>query len=181
MGFKIYRRVKTKKKKILAGGENKYIEAQHLKGKLTVWQRLNYLFDKNSFQEIGAMVESRINDFGMDNKKIPGDGVVTGFGTINGKLIYIAAEDFAVMGVEDAVDIVYKHELESVTKKDVIREEKIKEYNENFMSPYYAAKLGFIDEVIFPEETRNKIKFAFNSLKSKERNYLSYVHGNMPL
>lgn len=81
-----------------AGGGEKRIDAQHGKGKLTVWERLDYLFDKSSFQEVGSLVESRFNDFGMDKKKLPGDGVVTGFGTINGVPIYVAAEDFTVMG-----------------------------------------------------------------------------------
>ncbi len=90
--------LKEKRKKVLAGGGEKKIEAQHLKGKLSVWERLNYLFDKDSFHEVGALVESRFNDFGMDKKKLPGDGVVTGFGTINGRIIYVAAEDFTVMG-----------------------------------------------------------------------------------
>lgn len=79
------------------GGENK-IQAQHGKGKLTVWERLDHLFDPGSFQEIGSLVESRFSDFGMDKKKLPGDGVVTGFGTINGETVYAAAEDFTVMG-----------------------------------------------------------------------------------
>lgn len=81
-----------------AGGGEKKIETQHNKGKLTVWERINYLFDQDSFQEVGSLVESRFNDFGMDKKKLPGDGVVTGFGTINGLPVYVAAEDFTVMG-----------------------------------------------------------------------------------
>lgn len=80
------------------GGGQKRIDAQHGKGKLTVWERINYLFDPGSFQEVGSFVESRHNDFGMDKKKLPGDGVVTGFGTINGEAVYVAAEDFTVMG-----------------------------------------------------------------------------------
>ena len=81
-----------------AGGGQKRIDAQHGKGKLTVWERINYLFDPGSFQEVGSLVESRFTDFGMDKKKLPGDGVVTGFGTINGEAVYVAAEDFTVMG-----------------------------------------------------------------------------------
>lgn len=87
----------------------------------------------------------------------------------------------AVMGAEGAVDIVYKHELEKATNKDVFRKEKISEYNDKFMSPYIAAQLGIIDEVIAPEETRRKIKTAFDSLASKERSELSFMHGNIPL
>ena len=88
----------SKRAKAKAGGGQNRIDAQHGKGKLTVWERINYLFDSGSFQEVGSLVESRFNDFGMDKKKLPGDGVVTGFGTINGEAVYVAAEDFTVMG-----------------------------------------------------------------------------------
>ena len=87
----------------------------------------------------------------------------------------------AVMGAEGAVDIMYKHELEAAENKEHVRQQKIEEYNERFMSPYIAAKLGFIDEVIKPEETRRKIRFAFESLSSKERSDISLSHGNIPL
>ena len=84
--------------KAKAGGGEKRNSDQHAKGKLTVWERINYLFDINSFQEVGAFVESRFTDFGMDKKKLPGDGVVTGYGTVNGVPVYVAAEDFTVIG-----------------------------------------------------------------------------------
>lgn len=87
----------------------------------------------------------------------------------------------AVMGAEGAVDIMYRHDLEKAENKEQLRQEKIAEYNEHFMSPYIAARLGFIDEVITPEETREKIRFAFESLVSKERSEASYSHGNIPL
>lgn len=87
----------------------------------------------------------------------------------------------AVMGAEGAVGIIYKHELEKADNPEQMREQKIEEYNNNFMSPYIAAKLGFIDEVIKPEETRRKIRFAFESLSSKERSEISFSHGNIPL
>ncbi len=87
----------------------------------------------------------------------------------------------AVMGAEGAVNIMFKHELEAAEDKEKVRAEKIEAYNENFMSPYIAARLGFIDEVIKPEETREKISFAFKSLSSKERSELSFIHGNIPL
>lgn len=90
--------LEQKRQKARVGGGKKKIEAQHNKGKLTVWERINYLFDSGSFQEVGSLVESRFTDFGMDKKKLPGDGVVTGFGTINGEAVYVAAEDFTVMG-----------------------------------------------------------------------------------
>lgn len=88
----------SKRVQAKAGGGERRVEAQHNKGKLTVWERIDYLFDTESFQEVGSLVESRFRDFGMDKKKLPGDGVVTGFGTINGVPVYVAAEDFTVMG-----------------------------------------------------------------------------------
>ena len=87
----------------------------------------------------------------------------------------------AVMGAEGAVDIMYKHELDAAEDRETLRKQRISEYNEQFMSPYIAAKLGIIDEVIAPEETRKKIRFAFESLSSKERSELSFSHGNIPL
>lgn len=90
--------LEKKRAKAKAGGGENRIQVQHGKGKLTVWERLDYLFDPGSFQEVGSLVESRFSDFGMDKKKLPGDGVVTGFGTINGVFAYVAAEDFTVMG-----------------------------------------------------------------------------------
>ncbi len=87
-----------KREKAKAGGGAEKIKIQHNKGKLSVWERIDYLFDDGSFQEVGSLIESRFTDFGMDKKKLPGDGVVTGFGTINGEPVYIAAEDFTVMG-----------------------------------------------------------------------------------
>ena len=87
----------------------------------------------------------------------------------------------AVMGAEGAVDIVFRHEIEAAADREAVRREKAEEYNEKFMSPYIAAKLGIIDEVIAPEETRRKIRFAFESLGSKERGAGSYTHGNIPL
>ena len=87
----------------------------------------------------------------------------------------------AVMGAEGAVDIIFKHEIEAAEDREKVRQEKIRQYNEGFMSPYIAARLGFIDEVIRPEETRGKIRFAFKSLQHKERSELSFAHGNIPL
>lgn len=87
----------------------------------------------------------------------------------------------AVIGAEGAVGIVFKHELEATEDKERVQKEKVEEYNEKFMSPYIAAKLGIIDEVIAPEDTRRKIRFAFESLRSKERVENAYRHGNIPL
>src|SRR3569623_3738974 len=80
------------------GGGQKRIEAQHSRGKLTARERIELLLDKGSFEEIDMFVEHRSADFGMEKKKIPGDGVVTGWGTINGRIVYLISKDFTVFG-----------------------------------------------------------------------------------
>lgn len=80
------------------GGGDKRIEQQHAKGKLTARERISYLLDKDSFQEIDKFVVHRCHDFGMEKKKIPGDGVVTGYGTINGRKVFVFSQDFTVLG-----------------------------------------------------------------------------------
>ena len=76
------------------GGGQKRIDQQHAKGKMTARERIHYLLDKGSFQEIDKFVVHRCHDFGMGKKKIPGDGVVTGYGTINGRPVFIFSQDF---------------------------------------------------------------------------------------
>ena len=80
------------------GGGQKRIDQQHAKGKLTARERIDYLLDKDSFEEVDRFVLHRCHDFGMDKKKIPGDGVVTGYGTVNGRLVFLFAQDFTVFG-----------------------------------------------------------------------------------
>jgi propionyl-CoA carboxylase beta chain len=80
------------------GGGQKRIDAQHAKGKLTARERIELLLDHGSFEEFGMFVEHRCTDFGMEKTKTPGDGVVTGWGTVNGRLIYVFAKDFTVFG-----------------------------------------------------------------------------------
>ena len=74
------------------------IDSQHKKGKLTARERINLLMDENSFEEIGMLVTHRSNEFGLEREKYLGDGVITGFGTINGRLVYVFAQDFTVFG-----------------------------------------------------------------------------------
>ena len=81
----------------LGGGERR-IASQHDKGKLTARERLDVLLDVGSFEEWDQFVEHRCHDFGMDAQSIPGDGVVTGFGTINGRLVFVFSQDFTVFG-----------------------------------------------------------------------------------
>lgn len=80
------------------GGGQKRIDKQHKKQKLTARERLSYLLDEGSFEEMGILVTHRTTDFGMDKEIYFGDGVVTGYGTINGRLVYVYAQDFTVFG-----------------------------------------------------------------------------------
>ena len=80
------------------GGGQKRIDAQHSKGRLTARERLDVLLDEGSFEELDMYVEHNCTDFGMEGTKIPGDGVVTGSGTINGRLVYVFSQDFTVFG-----------------------------------------------------------------------------------
>jgi len=82
----------------MLGGGQARIDAQHKKGKLTARERLQLLLDEGSFQETGTLVTHRSKDFGMEQEIYPGDGVVTGFGTINGRLVYVFSQDFTVFG-----------------------------------------------------------------------------------
>ncbi|NRA49229.1 MAG: methylmalonyl-CoA carboxyltransferase, partial [Phaeodactylibacter sp.] len=80
------------------GGGQKRIDKQHEKGKLSAHERVHFLLDEGSFEEIGAFVKHRCTDFGMEKQRIPGDGVVTGYGTIDGRLVYVFSQDFTVFG-----------------------------------------------------------------------------------
>ena len=80
------------------GGGQKRIDAQHKRGKLTARERLRLLLDDDSFEEFDMYVEHRCIDFGMEKTKVPGDGVVTGWGTVNGRVVYVFAKDFTVFG-----------------------------------------------------------------------------------
>ena len=80
------------------GGGKKRIEAQHKKGKLTARERVHFLLDEGSFEEIGMLVTHRSTEFGLEKEKYLGDGVITGYGTINGRLVYVYAQDFTVFG-----------------------------------------------------------------------------------
>ena len=81
----------------LGGGESR-VAAQHKRGKLTARERIELLLDSGSFEEFDMFVQHRSNDFGMENQKIPGDGVVTGWGTINGRAVFVFSKDFTVFG-----------------------------------------------------------------------------------
>ena len=82
----------------LAGGGDKRIDSQHNKGKMTARERLDYLFDEGSFVEINMFIEAQDMHQGMKSKRTPGDGVVIGYGKINGRVVYASAQDFTVIG-----------------------------------------------------------------------------------
>ena len=90
--------LRKKQEEALLGGGKARIESQHKKGKLTARERLHFLLDEGSFEEIGMLVLHRSTDFGMENERYPGDGVVTGYGTVNGRLVYVFSQDFTVFG-----------------------------------------------------------------------------------
>ncbi len=90
--------LQTKREEALLGGGETRIQSQHQKGKLTARERIHFLLDEGSFEEIGMFVTHRSTDFGMENERYLGDGVVTGYGTINGRLVYIFSQDFTVFG-----------------------------------------------------------------------------------
>lgn len=96
------------------GGEKK-VEKQHAKGKLTARERLALLFDEGSFVEVNALVKSRCYNFGQEKKDLPGEGVVTGYGTVDGRLVFAFAQDFTVeggsLGEMHAAKIVHVNEL----------------------------------------------------------------------
>ncbi len=80
------------------GGGIKRIDSQHEKGKLTARERIEILLDEGSFEEFDMFVTHRCTNFGMENNKVPGDGVVTGHGTIDGRVVYVFSQDFTVFG-----------------------------------------------------------------------------------
>ena len=80
------------------GGGQRRIDIQHSKGKLTARERIEVLLDEGSFEEFDMFVAHRCVDFGMEKQKYPGDGVVTGWGTINGRMVYLYSQDFTVLG-----------------------------------------------------------------------------------
>jgi propionyl-CoA carboxylase beta chain len=90
--------LEAKKDEAKLGGGQKRIDAQHKKGKLTARERIHFLLDPESFEEVGQLVTHRSTDFGMENEIYYGDGVVTGYGTVNGRLIYVFSQDFTVFG-----------------------------------------------------------------------------------
>jgi propionyl-CoA carboxylase beta chain len=94
----IIKKLEAKRAEAKLGGGQKRIDAQHAKGKLTARERLDVLLDPGSFEEYDTFVEHRCHDFDMEKNKIPGDGVVIGSGTINGRLVYVFSQDFTVFG-----------------------------------------------------------------------------------
>src|ERR1043165_5113729 len=93
-----FNELKRKNAEALTGGGEKRIEQQHAKGKLTARERIDLLVDEGSFEELGKFVMHRSKDFGLDKEYYLGDGVVTGYGNVNGRLTYVFSQDFTVFG-----------------------------------------------------------------------------------
>ena len=91
-------RLRSMREQAIAGGGAQRIEDQHRRGKMTARERLGLLLDEGSFQEIGALATHNCSDFGMASQRYPGDGVVAGFGRINGRRVAVFAHDFTVLG-----------------------------------------------------------------------------------
>ncbi len=94
----ILKKLEEKREQARAGGGKKRVDSQHKKGKLTARERLEMLLDPDSFEEWDMFMEHRCTDFGMNEQTIPGDGVVTGYGNINGRLVFVFSQDFTVFG-----------------------------------------------------------------------------------
>src|SRR5471032_2260384 len=95
---KVLNDLDERRRKARLGGGEARIAAQHARGKLTARERVELLLDPNSFEEFDMFVEHRNTDFDTDKNRFPGDGVVTGWGTINGRMVYVFAKDFTVLG-----------------------------------------------------------------------------------
>jgi propionyl-CoA carboxylase beta chain len=94
----IIEELEEKRNAAALGGGQRRIDVQHKRGKLIARERIDLLLDEGSFEEWDAFVEHRCVDFGMADKKVPGDGVVTGTGTVNGRLVFVFSQDFTVFG-----------------------------------------------------------------------------------
>ncbi|NDH55911.1 MAG: methylmalonyl-CoA carboxyltransferase, partial [Burkholderiaceae bacterium] len=94
----IISQLESKRELARLGGGQKRIAAQHSKGKLTARERIELLLDEDSFEEWDMFVEHRCTDFGMADQTVPSDGVVTGYGMINGRLVFVFSQDFTVLG-----------------------------------------------------------------------------------
>ena len=90
--------LRRRRQEVLKGGGQERIDKLHAEGRLTARERIELLLDPGSFQETGVFVEHRTVDFGMADRKIPGDGVVSGYGTVDGRLVFVFAQDFTVFG-----------------------------------------------------------------------------------
>lgn len=90
--------MRAKQEKVMLGGGDSRIEKQHEKGKMTARERINMFFDEGTFVELDQFVTHRCTNFGMEKKSLPGEGVVSGYGTVNGRLVYAFAQDFTVEG-----------------------------------------------------------------------------------
>ena len=149
----IIKLLEEKRKKARDGGGKKRIDAQHAKGKLTARERLDLLLDKGSFEEWDMFVEHRSTDFGMAENKVPGDGVVTGHGNINGRQVFVFSQDFTVFGGSlseaDLLSALYFYKLKVNPKKPHDKDRDRLVLSKGHASPAFYAALamkGFFDK-----------------------------------
>ena len=115
----IIQQLEAKRARARLGGGQKRIDAQHAKGKLTARERIDLLLDADTFEEWDMFVEHRSTDFGMEANRPPGDGVVTGYGMINGRLVFVFSQDFTVFTTSGPVTNMYELSL-TMKMKSVI-------------------------------------------------------------
>jgi acetyl-CoA carboxylase carboxyltransferase component len=96
--MKFEKEIEKYNKKISELDSSESVQKQHEKGKLTARERVNFLLDEGSFVELDAFVESRVDELGLDKKKVSGDAVITGFGKVNNRQVYVYSQDFSKMG-----------------------------------------------------------------------------------
>jgi acetyl-CoA carboxylase carboxyltransferase component len=186
-----------------AGGEER-IDKQHESGKLTARERIDRLLDKDSLVEIDKFVTHHCTHFGMEKKKFPGDGVVTGYGTVDGRTTFVYAQDFSVLGgtlgrgvankickvmemaMKNGAPIVGLNDsggarIQEAADPAAKKAECVAEYQKDFANPCQAAELGYVDEVILPEQTRPKNIRALEMLANKREVNPRKKHDNIPL
>ena len=94
----VSKRIEKRREASMLGGGQKRVDVQHSKGKLTARERIDALLDEGSFEEWDMFVEHNCRDFGMGSNRVPGDGVITGHGKINGRPVFVYSQDFTVLG-----------------------------------------------------------------------------------
>ena len=175
--------LRQRKERTLKGGGEERIAKQHKAGKKTARERLEHLLDEGSFVEIDAFVESRGTDFGMQEKKTAGDGVVTGYGTIDGRLVFISSQDFTVIGgswvnacEEDHQGHGYGHEDGSAVHKH----QRLGRGRLRRVSMPLAVSGRFSGETRWPRESFPRFRHHGSLGDVYSRHHRFHLHGGKP-